>query len=76
MVAAAGKSSGATMDELEDETSWLHFRLRRLRAILRIITDPQADRAIAETALRELIADAETRLDALELRSRAPLPPS
>lgn len=50
----------------EDETTWLRFRLRRLRAILRLMSGTKADYALAETALRELIAEAEARLEALE----------
>jgi hypothetical protein len=66
----------ARMDELEDETSWPLFRLRRLRVILKIITDPHADKSVAETALRELISDAESRLDALQHRRPSAFHPS
>jgi hypothetical protein len=54
------------MGDLEDEASWLRFRLRRLRVILRIVSGTKLDKALVETALKELIADAEARLDALE----------
>jgi hypothetical protein len=47
--------------DLEPEDVWLHHRLRRLRAILRLVKEPAA-----EGILRELIADAEDRLDVLE----------
>lgn len=57
---------GDIMARGEDEVTWLRFRLRRLRAILRIMQDPKADKALAVTALRELIAEAQDRLDTLE----------
>jgi hypothetical protein len=47
--------------ELEPEDVWLRYRLRRLRAILRRVKEPTA-----EALLRELIGDAEERLDLLE----------
>ena len=49
--------------ELEDEVSWLRHRVVRMRTILRFAKDPRA-----ESGLRELIADAETRLAALEAK--------
>jgi hypothetical protein len=51
--------------ELEDEYSWLRHRVIRLRTILRYVTDPKA-----ETGLRELIAEAEQRLEQLEVRAK------
>ena len=54
------------MADLEDEVSWLRFRLRRLRVILRLVSGAKPDKALVETALKELIADAEARLDGLE----------
>ena len=47
--------------DLEPEDVWLRHRLRRLRTILRHVEEPDA-----EAMLRELIADAEDRLDVLE----------
>ena len=47
--------------EVQPENVWLCFRLKRLRIILREVKDPNA-----ETLLRELIADAEERLETLE----------
>jgi hypothetical protein len=53
--------------ELEDELTWLRHRIVRMRTILRFAKDPRA-----ETGLRDLIAEAESRLEALE--ARRPLP--
>ena len=47
--------------DLEPEDVWLRHRLRRLRAILSRVKEPAV-----EGMLRELIADAEDRLDLLE----------
>lgn len=52
---------GTNRVELEPEEAWLRHRLRRLRAILHRVKDPEA-----LTLLQELIADAENRLDLLE----------
>jgi len=49
---------------LEDEETWLRHRVIRLRTMLRFAKDPRT-----EAGLKEFIADAEERLDALE-RSR------
>jgi hypothetical protein len=49
--------------ELEDEETWLRHRVQRLRTILRL-----AAASDVEMALRELIIDAEERLDALATR--------
>jgi hypothetical protein len=51
--------------EWEDESTWLRHRVLRLRTILRYRKD-----ARAESGIRELIADAEQRLDQLEARAR------
>jgi hypothetical protein len=56
------------MADLEDEVSWLRFRLRRLRVTLRLVSGTNFAKALVETALKELIADTEARLDALERR--------
>jgi hypothetical protein len=56
------------MGGVENEVSWLRFRVRRLRAILRLVSDPTADKSIAASALKELIADAEKRIDEIEPR--------
>jgi hypothetical protein len=49
--------------DFEDESTWLRHRVLRLRTILRFVTD-----ARAESGLRELIAEAEQRLEQLEAR--------
>ena len=49
------------MLDLEPEENWLRHRLRRLRTILRYAKEPRV-----ESGLRELLADAEERLDLLE----------
>jgi hypothetical protein len=54
------------MLDLELEENWLRHRLRRLRTILRYAKEPRV-----ESGLRELIADAEERLDLLE-RQKVP----
>ena len=53
-------------DEFGDEISRLRFRLRRLYAIRRHVTRAPPDLDLVESVLRELIRDAEMRLDALE----------
>jgi hypothetical protein len=52
--------------EPEDEVTWLRHRVVRMRTILRFAKDPRID-----AGLRELIAEAEARLDALEVRRSA-----
>jgi hypothetical protein len=47
--------------ELEPEEAWLRHRLRRLRALLRHVKDPEAI-----SIVRELMVEAEERLDLLE----------
>ena len=47
--------------DFEDESTWLRHRVLRLRTILRYVKD-----ARAESGLRELIAEAEQRLEQLE----------
>ena len=47
--------------EWEDEGTWLRARIIRLRTILRYTKDSKV-----EICLKELIADAEARLDTLE----------
>ena len=54
------------MLDLEPEENWLRHRSRRLRTILRYAREPRV-----ESGLRELIADAEERLDLLE-RQKVP----
>jgi hypothetical protein len=49
--------------DFEDESTWLRHRVLRLRTILRFVND-----ARAESGLRELIAEAEQRLEQLEVR--------
>ena len=51
--------------DFEDESTWLRHRVQRLRTIARYVKD-----ARAESGLRELIADAEQRLEQLEARAR------
>jgi hypothetical protein len=50
--------------EIEDEVCWLRHRVLRMRTILRFAKDPRT-----ETGLREIIADAEARLDVLQARA-------
>jgi hypothetical protein len=47
--------------EFEDEETWLRHRVRRLRAALRIAKEPRV-----VDILRDLIIDAEKRLEMLE----------
>jgi hypothetical protein len=49
--------------DLEDEETWIRHRIVRMRTVLRFAKDPRV-----EAGMRELIADAETRLAALEAR--------
>ena len=56
-----GRRGSSPMLDLEPEENWLRHRLRRLRTILRYAKEPRV-----ESGLRELIADAEDRLDLLE----------
>jgi hypothetical protein len=49
--------------ELEEEVAWLRHRIVRTRTVLRFAKDPRA-----ESGLRELIADAETRLAEVEAK--------
>jgi hypothetical protein len=51
--------------ELEDKETWLRHRVVRLRTTLRFAKDPRT-----EAGLKEFIADAEERLDALEKSRR------
>jgi len=46
--------------QIENEMTWLRHSVVRMRTILRFAKDPRT-----ETGIRELIADAETRLAAL-----------
>ena len=46
---------------LEPEETWLRKRIIRLRTILRYVQDPRT-----EAGLKEFIADAEHRLEALQ----------
>jgi hypothetical protein len=50
---------------LEDEETWLRRHVVRLRTMLRFAKDPRT-----EVGLKEFIADAEERLDALEKMRR------
>jgi hypothetical protein len=45
----------------DDHEAWLRYRIKRLRALLRFANEPHV-----ESGLRELIADAEERLEPLE----------
>src|ERR1700754_3401137 len=51
--------------ELEAEESWLRKRIMRLRTLLRYANDPRI-----EAGLREVIADAEHRLEILQSSTR------
>ncbi len=53
--------------ELEDEATWLRHRIQRMRLAFRYAIRPEV-----EGLLRELIADAETRLIALEQAKASP----
>ena len=55
--------------DFEDEETRLRHRVRRLRAALRIATEPRV-----MAILRDLIIDAEKRLELLEA-NRTPTPP-
>ena len=50
---------------IDPELIWLRPRVIRMRALLRYAKDERV-----ETALKELITDAEDRLDALEEQAR------
>lgn len=54
---------GCRIMDIEDEEAWLRHRVLRPRTILRFAKDP-----CAESGLKELIAEAEKRLDALAER--------
>jgi hypothetical protein len=54
------------MDDLGPEVLWLRPRVIRMRAMLRYAKAPRI-----ETELRELIADAESRLESLDEWARA-----
>ncbi len=56
-----GSGWSACVVELEEEEIWLRHRVGRLRAALRIAKEPRV-----EAILRELIIDAEKRLDLIE----------
>jgi hypothetical protein len=49
--------------DFEDESTWLRHRVLRLRTILRYAKDARVERG-----LRELIGEAEQRLEQLEAR--------
>jgi hypothetical protein len=49
--------------EFEEEEIWVRHRVRRLRAALRITKEPRV-----EAILRDLIIDAEKRLELIELQ--------
>ena len=51
--------------ELEAEEAWLRKRIMRLRTLLRYANDPRI-----EGGLREVIADAEHRLEGLQNNAR------
>jgi hypothetical protein len=53
--------------EFEDEETWLRHRVKRLRAALRIATEPRVT-----AILRDLIIDAEKRLELLEANRTTP----
>ena len=52
--------------DFEPEYTWLLHRVMQLRTILRYVKEPKV-----ETGLRELIAEAEKRLEQLEARQRS-----
>jgi hypothetical protein len=66
----AFRPPGANMNRngpksLIEERAWIRHRIERLSKILLMIND-----ACATTAIRELIAEAEQRLDALQSRGQ------
>jgi len=61
--------SGWRVVEFEEEEIWLRHRVGRLRAALRIAKEPRV-----EAILRELIIDAEKRLELIE-EANAKKPP-
>jgi hypothetical protein len=54
--------------ELQAEEPWLRKRVVRLRTLLRYVDDPRA-----EVILREVIADAENRLELLQANRGRPV---
>ena len=63
MMATPGAATGGRVVEFEEEEIWLRHRVRRLRAALRITKEPRV-----EAILRDLIIDADKRLELIELR--------
>jgi hypothetical protein len=61
-------NDGGHVVEFEDEEAWLRHRVTRLRGALRIATEPRV-----MAILRDLIIDAEKRLEMLEA-NRNPTP--
>jgi hypothetical protein len=57
------------MMDLEPEYTWLLHRIMRMRTILRYVKEPRA-----EAGLRELIAEAEQRIEQLEAKQRTKAP--
>jgi hypothetical protein len=55
--------------DIEPEYTWLLHRVMRLRTILRYVKEPKV-----EAGLRELIGEAEKRLEQLETRQRVKKP--
>jgi hypothetical protein len=55
--------------DFEDESTWLRHRVLRLRTILRYAKDARVERG-----LRELIGEAEQRLEQLEARQNTKAP--
>jgi hypothetical protein len=55
------------MLDFEEEEIWIRHRLRRMRALLRYAKEIKV-----EVGLRELIAEAEERLEILEQRQTLP----
>jgi hypothetical protein len=51
--------------DFEPEYTWLLHRVMRMRTMLRYVKDPKV-----EAGLRELIAEADQRLEQLEARQR------
>ena len=57
--------------DFEEEEIWLRHRLQRMRMLFRYAKEP-----LVESGLRELIADAEERLEILEQRQNQRPPQS
>jgi hypothetical protein len=60
---------GLAAVDIEPEYTWLRHRVMRLRTILRSVKDPKV-----KAGLRELIGEAEQRLEQLEEKQKRKSP--